>query len=289
MSWNNIKKWVQASTWRLSPKLSCGISYYHNRNKIPHFDNPRDLSEIVFSQMIKGEIINYAPYVDKVKVREYVSKWGLGSYLPKLYGVWKHGYEIDFDSLPDRFALKTNNFCGGHLFCIEKDKFDFEDARKHMEHELKEVTSELRESQYNSIEPLVFAEELIVDPNNIQPMDYKFQCCDGIVKGCLLCSGRGSNDGFKLSFYDTDWICHPEFLRGSEKSDSVFEEPDNYELMLSIAERIAKNFEQVRVDLYNINGKIYIGELTFTPEGGMMSYYTNEALMYLGHDARKKP
>lgn len=286
MSWNNIKKMVQTISWKISPRLSCTISYYHNRGRLPNFSKPMDLSEIVFSQMISGEVKNFAPYVDKVKVRNYISEWGLGEYLPKLYGVWKHGRDIDPTVLPDAFALKTNNFCGGHLFCTSKKDFNFEKAALHMDEELKEVSHELRESQYNSIEPLIFAEELIVDSRYIQPMDYKFHCCDGEVKGCLLCSDRGTQSGFKVSFYDTDWVSHPEFLRGGEKSDKDFEKPENYETMLLIANTISQHFKQVRVDLYNIFGRIYIGELTFTPEGGMMSYYTNTALEFLGHSEK---
>lgn len=287
--WNSIKKWGQSLTWKMSPRLSCSISYIHNRGRIPSFSNPKDLSEIVFSQMVSGKVREFTEYVDKVRVREYISEWGLKEYLPTLYGVWKKGSEIEPNDLPEKFALKTNNFCGGHLFCTNKEEFDFEYARKHMDHELEAVATELRESQYNNIEPLIFAEELIVDEKHLQPMDFKFHCCDGVVKGCLLCSGRGSEEGFKLSFYDVDWKCHPEFLRGPEKGKEEFEKPINYDVMLSIADTIAKHFEQVRVDLYNIDGRIYIGELTFTPEGGMMSYYTNEAIEFLGHDSRVKP
>lgn len=278
-----FKRLLQNTLWRVSPRLSCAISYIHNRHRLPNFSHPRDLSEIVFNMIITGENKRFVPYVDKIEVRKYIEEWGLGHYLPVLYGVWDKGDDINFDELPNKFALKSNNYCGGHLFCHDKATWDIEYARKHMDEEISKASSEIRESQYNMISPSIFAEELLEDPKHIQPIDYKFMCCDGKVKGCLVAIDRGTKKGVHLLFYDKNWVKRDDFLRGPEKSYGKVEKPSNLNEMISIAERIAKEFVAVRVDLYNINDKTYIGELTFTPEGGMMSYFTNKAVDYLGH------
>lgn len=278
-----LKNYIQKVTWSISPRLSCAISYIHNRCKWPDFRNPKDLSEIVFSQILSGEVCKYVSYVDKIAVRGHVEEWGLGEYLPKIYGIWDKAEDIPFEKLPNQFALKTNNFVGGHMFCYNKNSFDFDIARQHMNRELNKVSKNIREIQYNKIIPKIFAEELIVDNSHLQPIDYKFHCCDGKVNGCLIVLCRGEKTGKRLVFYNEDWKKQDAFLRGKEKYKGECPKPDNYEQMLSIAKFIANKFTQVRVDMYNVNGKIYIGELTFTPEGGMMSYYTNQALKYLGH------
>lgn len=283
MIWNKFKGFVQKTTWRISPKLSCAISYYHNRHRWPNFNNPKDLSEIVFNQMITGEIRLFVEYVDKIEVRKHIMEWGLGNYLPKLYGVWEHGDEINFEILPEKFALKTNNYNGGHVFCKDKSKLDLSAVRRHMDEGLHSVVREVRESQYSAITPKIFAEELLEEDGLLLPIDYKFHCCDGVVKGCLVVTGRDTETGIRLAFYDLNWVKKNNFVRGNEKYYGDIAKPSNYKEMLNIAEMIAKKFTQVRVDLYNINNKVYIGELTFTPEGGMMSYYTNECLEYLGH------
>lgn len=278
-----FKRFFQNTIWRMSPSLSCALSYIHNRHRIPNFKKPRDLSEIVFNMIITGENKRFVPYVDKIAVRQYIEGWGLGNYLPKLYGVWEKGDDIDFDKLPNKFALKSNNYCGGHLFCHDKSTWDVQYARKHMDEEIARASNEVRESQYNAIPPRIYAEELIEDPDNIQPIDYKFMCCDGQVKGCLVAIGRGTSSGVHLVFYNNNWEKYDDFLRGPEKSYEEIKKPENLSEMICIAERISKEFVAVRVDLYSIQGRIYLGELTFTPEGGMMSYFTNKAIDYLGH------
>lgn len=282
MSWIDVKDFVRKSSWKISPKMSCAISYIHNRHKLPNFKKPRDLSEIILRDIYTEESIKYAPYADKVEVRKFYEEWGLGSYLLKLYGVWDKASEIDFDVLPNKFALKTNNYNGGHLFCHDKSRFDFKMALRHMDEQLKKVHPNIREKQYCGIVPKIYAEELLEDPERTQPLDYKFHCCDGRVNGCFL--GVDRNDTYvKYTFYNIDWHKRDDFMKGSHRSDKEIPRPQHLEEMIQIAKTIAPKFEQVRVDLYDIGEKVYMGELTFTAEGGIMSFFTNKAVEYLGH------
>lgn len=281
MNSNKVKNLVLRYITNLSPQLSCALSYIHNRHRLPNFKHPKDLSEIVYSQILSREVLQFVPYVDKISVRSYIKTWGLEQYLPKIYGVWENVDDIDFSLLPDKYALKVNNGCGHHLFCRGKD-FDIEKAREYMRMELVRDWSKSREIQYKAIKPKVYAEELLEDPLRLNPIDYKFHCCDGEVRCCLIVDERGTDSGIKVSTWSPTWE-RLYYVRGKEASTKVYAKPQKLDEMLYIANFIAKKFVQVRVDLYEIGNRIYIGELTFTPEGGMMSYFTNRAVDALGH------
>lgn len=285
---NKLKAAVRWLAVNVSPTFYFTQLYVRYRHRWPNFKHPKDLSEIVMSEIISGKIKDYAQYVDKIKVRDYIESKGLGRYLPKVYGIWENANEIDFDSLPDKFALKTNHGCGEHLFCHGKAAFDAARARKHINNVLNQRYGGRQEVQYSLIRPLCYAEELLEQDGMEQPLDYKFMCCDGEVRFILLASERGTADtGVKFSAYGLDWK-KLDYIRGPEKSIHDFTHPTMEKLdeMISIAKTIAKDFGHVRVDLYCVNGKIYIGELTFTPEGGIMSYFTNEAVEAAGHKSR---
>lgn len=282
---NPLKKIVRSAVVNMSPTLYFTQLYVRYRHRWPNFKHPKDLSEIVMSEIISGKIDEFAPYVDKVKVREYIEAWGLGNYLPKLYGVWENAEDINFDTLPNKFALKTNHGCGGHMFCHDKSTFDTKSARKQMKELLQMRYGGRQEPHYRLIKPLVYAEELLEEPGVKQPFDYKFMCCDHEIKFILFTSERGATDvGVKLNAYSTDWK-KLNYMRGPEASMKDYPCPPQTEMqeMIKIAQMIAQKFEHVRVDLYDIKGKIYIGELTFTPEGGIMDYFNNEGVEAAGH------
>lgn len=286
---NPLKKIVRSVVVNMSPTLYFTQLYVRYRHRWPNFKHPKDLSEIVMSEIISGKIDEFAPYVDKIKVREYIEAWGLDNYLPKLYGVWENAEDISFDTLPDKFALKTNHGCGGHLFCHDKSIFDTDSARKHMKKLLQTRYGGRQESHYRLIKPLVYAEELLEEPGVKQPFDYKFMCCDHEIKFILFTSERGTTDvGVKLNAYSTNWK-KLDYMRGPEASTKDYPCPPQAEMqeMIKIAQTIAQKFEHVRVDLYDIKGKIYIGELTFTPEGGIMSYFNNQGIEAAGYKMRK--
>lgn len=275
-----LKKALARLTCKISKRLYINLSYLHNRGKFPNIKDPKDLSEIIYNEMLSGEINKYTPFVDKLKVREYIEEWGYSEILPKVYGTYDKFEDIDFSVLPNKFAIKTNHGCGGHVFCIDKSTFDIESARHTIEKTMNTVFG-TTETQYHSIKPKIYCEEYIEDKTGQLPTDYKFMCCDGVVKCVLIVSDR-NNDDYKLHTYSVDW--EPlDYIRGKHKGIDRIEKPTNFDRMLEISKAIAEKFPHVRVDLYDSGDRIYFGELTFTPQGGIMSYFTNEALAILGH------
>lgn len=263
----------------ISPKLYIRLSYLHNRGELPDLKNPKNISEIILSTIYSGKVNEYADYVDKIKVREYYKEWGYEEYLPKVYGIWKNQDEIDFLKLPEAFALKTNHGCGDHYICRDKGVLDVEKAKSKICKALK-TTFGISETQYHSIQPLVFCEEYIDDGSGELPSDYKFMCLDGKIK-CILVVTERSNDSYKLLTYDKNWnkldYLTPHYLYHKD-----FKKPKNLQTMIRIAAEIAKIFEFVRVDFYDTGERVLLGELTFTPQGGIMSYFTNSAIRIMG-------
>ncbi len=263
----------------ISPKLYIKLSYLHNRGKFPNLKNPKDVSEIILSTMYSGKVNEYSDYVDKIKVREIYKDWGYEQYLPKIYGIWNNTDEINFDLLPDSFALKTNHGCGSHYICKNKSELNIEEAKIIINQALNTKFG-LAETQYHSIKPLVYCEEYINDGTGNLPSDYKFLCTDGEIKCILIVTDR-IKTSYKLLTYNIKWE-KLDYVTPHYQTNYDFEKPKNLKLMTSIAKQISQKFEFVRVDFYDLGDKIFLGELTFTPQGGIMSYFTIEAIKEMG-------
>lgn len=262
-----------------SPKLLFQLSYFHNRGRFPNLKSPKNLSEIIGCQMVSGEINQYAPYADKVEMRKYITEWLGEGYLPVLYGVWNHFNEIDFKELPDQFVLKTNHGCNCNIICYDKNKLDLNWVERKIETSLRSVYGGVLETQYSFIKPKVFAEELLSSKNGVLPIDYKFHCLDGKIKGILVCAERGADGEALKQFYNAEW--QKVNIMKHHAAPFDFDKPSGFDDMKKVVNEIAKRFKQVRVDLYFVNNRVYVGELTFTPQGGILRNYTTEGLFYL--------
>jgi hypothetical protein len=266
-------------TTKISPILYIKLSYLHNRGKFPNLKNPKNISEIILSTMYSGKINDYSDYVDKIKVRDFYKRWGYEKYLPQIYGIWNSPDEIDFKQLPNAFALKTNHGCGYHYICRNKNELNIAEAKRIINEALNTKFG-LAETQYHSIKPMVYCEEYINDGTGDLPSDYKFMCLDGEIK-CILVVTERTENNYKLLTYNTKWE-KLDYVTSHYQTNYDFKKPKNLKLMTTIAQQIAQKFEFVRVDFYDLGDKIFLGELTFTPQGGIMSYFTSEALKDMG-------
>lgn len=274
-----LSKILARAATALSPKLYIKLSYLHNRGKLPNLKNPKDVSEIILSTMYSGKVNEYTDYVDKIKVREIYKNWGYEEYLPKIFGIWNTPDEINFKELPNAFALKTNHGCGHHYICRDKNELNETEAKRILNDALNTKFG-LAETQYHSIKPQVYCEEYIEDGTGVLPSDYKFLCTDGEIKAILVVTER-TETSYKLLTYDTTWE-KLNYVTPHYQTDYEFKKPKNLKLMAKIAKEIAQKFEFVRVDFYDLGDRILLGELTFTPQGGIMSYFTNDAIKKLG-------
>lgn len=207
---------------------------------------------------------------DKYAVREYVAEKIGTEYLIPLLGVWDNFEKIDFDKLPEQFVLKCNHDSGGLAICTNKKDFDINGARKKIERSLKSNFYWIgREYQYKNIIPKIICEQYITEDGNV-PEDYKIYCFNGIPDAILVCKGRFSKGSHKAQyyFYDHNWNFLPYNKGDNVNNDPKVEKPKNLDKMLEIARKLSEDFIFARIDLYNINGKIYFGEITLSPNSG---------------------
>lgn len=219
---------------------------------------------------------------DKYAVRDWVSeKIGEGFLIP-LLGVWDSFSEIDFDSLPNKFVLKTNHSSGWNLVVEDKNHINFEKAKKDFDKWINRDFAYSGDIQlhYKDIEPKIIAEEFIEDSNG-QLNDYRLLCFDGEVHFCWVgIDGKNRRYG---NVYDLEWNLQPWTFDGLPNTPYEIKQPDNFKEMIDIAKKLSKEFSHVRVDLYNIDGKIYFGEMTFTSGGGYRLIHPEQYNYMLGN------
>lgn len=265
----------------LSPKTNYSLRYLHHRGHLPDFNNPSDMSEILLSQMFADDQTlcrEYAQYVDKIGVREYVKKKGLENILLKHYGIWNTPEDIDFDALPSKFVLKSNNGCAHHVICYDKKNLNKKDAIETLHQAIDNGLNNV-EPHYNYITPKVYAEELIETPDGGWPTDYKFTCIGGEIVDVFVAVDRATT--VKYCTLDLEWNQLP-YIRDAYKPTKLPQKPKHIEKMIEVAKTLSQDFGFVRVDLYEYRDQPYISELTFFPWGGLMYGYTNDALKLYG-------
>lgn len=254
--------------------------------------NPKDLNEKILWAKLFSDTSRWTDLADKYKVREYVEGLGLGQYLVKLYAVWYSAADVDFDALPDTFIIKANNGDGkGTNKIIRKSELTEEkkvELLKMIDEWLhrKNIGALHAEPQYKGMKPCVIAEEVLpLEPGATSLTDYKIWCFNGKAYYVWVCNDRsGGGNSAHVMTYDLDWNPHPEFsvFNSDYLKGEIMPRPDNLDEMLSVAEKLSAGFPELRVDMYNVQGKIFFGELTFTSQGGFMDYYTPEFNKKLG-------
>ena len=216
---------------------------------------------------------------DKYAVREYVKEKGLESILvPLCYPVCSSPEEIDYDKLPGQFAMKATHGCAMNLICDDKGKISEKEIRELAGKWLNEdYPRACIEPHYLKIPHRVIFEEYLQNANDI--VDYKFHCFHGKPDFVLTCSNRVK--GLQIMAYTLEWEPIYE-LTGKEAGNTACEKPVDLERMLEISETLAADFDFVRVDLYDIKGKVYFGELTFSPATGVLPSFTEKFIKEKG-------
>ena len=214
--------------------------------------------------------------VDKYAVKELVRERVGNEYVVPCFGVWDRAEDIEWDKLPDKFVLKTNHDSGnnGVFICKDKSKIDKAKWTKRINTSLRRDTSiSCREWPYKFVKRCVFAEEYLEDATG-ELRDYKFFCFDGKVMYLYVATERQSGN-LKFNYFDADfqpldlWQAHP-------RSDKPIEKPTTFEQMKELAAKLSKGLPEVRVDLYEVNGKIYFGEFTFFSLEGTATFHPDK-------------
>lgn len=244
--------------------------FRRNLGYVPDFDHPQTLNEKLqwFKMYVRDPKITMC--ADKYAVRKYV-KGKIGEqYLVPLYGVYDSIQEINIDQLPEQFVLKPNHESGRVLICRNKKDINWTEAADTLDRWLHEnFYYEWGEWQYKDIPPKIICEKLLT--GNI--IDYKFFCFKG-EPILVQIIGNRKGDHFDLGNYDLNFKLID--TRGDRSFSENLRKPRHWDDMIQIAKILSSDFPFVRVDLYDLEGKVYFGELTFTPANGMSDYVSRE-------------
>lgn len=233
-----------------------------------NLDSPQTFNEKLQWLKLYNRKPEYTVMVDKYKVREYIAQMIGEEYLIPLLGVWDDPDEIDFDALPNQFVLKCNHNSGtGMCICKDKSKLNIEKVKKELRKGLKEdYYLKFREWPYKDVPRKIIAEKYMEDASG-ELRDYKFYCFNGVMKFVMINSDRNTDKPTRADYFDRDfnWL---DFTWGYSHAEVHPQKPEQFEKMVAIAERLSKGLPHIRVDLYDCNGKIYFGELTFFDGSG---------------------
>ena len=207
---------------------------------------------------------------DKYQVKQWVAEKIGNEYVVPLYGVWDEVEEIDFSKLPNQFVLKSCRGAGSKNILIVKDKnkLNIKHTRKLLQEWIivnKNFGMVTIKKHYWNIPSRIIAEKYIEYKENYL-VDYKFFCFNGIPKIIRVCTDRGSTD--KRYTLDLEWKPLPFSFDEYPEIQNIPTKPENFDKMVQLVKTLSKDFNFVRVDLYNLDGQIYFGEMTFSPQWG---------------------
>ena len=267
-------------------KLYLSLLYRLEMGKWIDWRNPKTFTEKLQWLKLHDFKPEYTKMVDKYAVKDYVASIIGDEYIIPTLGVWDRVEDIDWDSLPDQFVLKTTHGGGGVgvVICQDKSKFDRRAAEKKLSASMRTNAGKTyREKPYLKVPRRIIAEKYMAGSS--RPIagglvDYKFYCFNGVPELVMVADGRNSGDK-RFGYYDLDW--NPvKITWGAPRPEVEFEKPSTLDEMLRIASELSKDLVHARIDLYNIEDKVYFGEITFFDGSGLAPIEPEDYDSYLG-------
>ncbi len=256
------------SVMRCFQKNLLELRFYTWYKRRIQWKNPQSFYDKILWMSCNVDTSLWSWLADKYKVREYVSARCGEDLLTKFYGAFDASKDIDFDSLPNSFVVKTNNGCTSNVLVRDKSKEDWASVCKQLDKWLKfpygDMTGQLH---YSAIKPKIIVEELLKQEDNPTAtlIDYKFFCFNGKPLYCFVVTDREVNThNYNKMLYDMQWIAGPKMFVNREKQKEI-PKPVCFEQMKNVASTLSKDINFVRVDLYEVNGSVKFGEMTFMP------------------------
>ena len=253
------------------------LIYRANIGKRLNLDEPMWFGEKINWLKLYGHPERYARFSDKYAVRDYIAATIGEEYLVPLLGVWDNPGKIDFDILPERFVLKATHDSGSACICRDKTGFDQAAAIKKLRRALKcRYYMKGRERQYEHVVPRVLAEEYIDTGTDTLTFDYKVYCFNGMARFVHAMSTSVVSFQQKYTFFDCEWQRLPFWLDGYPVESRELPPPQNLTKMLCLAEKLTQGMPFMRVDFYEANNRLFIGEMTWLPSGGLIPFQPPE-------------
>lgn len=270
MSSNKLVKNIRYMLKFLPDRIYIQLNYFARFKKFANLETPKTYNEKI--NWLKLNVKNplYTKLVDKYEVKSYVGNIIGSQYIIPTLQVYDDVDSIDFDALPEQFVLKCTHDSEGLVICKDKTSLNIDKAKKKLRRALKQNFFYIgREYPYKNVKPRIIAEPYLEDNIYNELRDYKFFCFDGEPKFMLVISNR-MND-VKIDYFDLNFK-HLDTRQKYENADQKIEKPINFDKMIELSRTLSKKLGHVRVDFYEVNGKIYFGELTFYHFSGFMPF-----------------
>lgn len=209
---------------------------------------------------------------DKYLVKDYVRNKIGNDYLVQNYAVWDTLEEVNITNLPEKFILKATHDSGGAFICKNKANFPLDEIKKRLAHKMSiNYYYRQREWVYKDLKPRIIADQLLEDGSGRELRDYKFWCFNGEPK-VMYITNKGKV--IEENFYDMEYNIL-EINHGFPRTNPEYEKPKNFDKMRELAKKLSENLPFVRVDFFNIDGKVYFGEFTFYDWAGLQPFHDN--------------
>ena len=255
----------------LPDKMYLQLFYFATTRKFINFKNPKGFCEKIQWLKVNDRRPEYSQLVDKLAVRDHITEVLGEEYLFPLLGKWESFQDIDFDSLPEQFVIKCNHDSGSTKVIKNKSLLTDEEINEMKEFYSARLKQDFyyagREYPYKGIKPYIIAEQLMIDETAPEKSieDYKFFCFNGEPKVMFIATDRATD--CKFDFFDMNFN-HLDLVNIHPNADKPIPKPEKFDEMKELAAKLSQGMRHVRIDLYELNGKIYFGEYTFFHGGG---------------------
>jgi len=248
------------------------LRYLLKFKKRLNLQNPKTYNEKLQWMKLYDRNPIYTKLVDKQAVKKLVKDVPGLNVIPTL-AVWNNPDDIDLSNMPEQFVLKCTHDSGSVLIFKKKDAYSLDYVKEHFRKAIKrDQYLAGREWAYKNVRPRIIAEPFMIDSSGSGLRDYKFFCFDGVAKALFIATDRGKEGtDVKFDFFDMNFK-HLPFRHGHPNAEILPDKPENFDEMKRIAAQLSKGLRHVRVDLYNINGDIYFGEMTFYHHCGLVPF-----------------
>ena len=269
---------------KMSDQKFLDLCFDYYLGKKINWKNPQTYNEKLQWLKIYDRQDRYTKMVDKYEAKEYVKNIIGEEYIIPTIGIYYKFKNIDFEKLPQQFVMKCTHDSGGLVICKDKKKLNIKEAKRKINQCLKvNYFNCWKEWPYKNVKPRIIIEKYMTNDDSDGINDYKFFCFNGKVKLLFIATDRvNENEETKFDFYDENFN-HLPIKNGHPNALIPPSKPLNFEKMKELAEILSKDIPHLRVDIYEINGKIYFGELTFSHWAGMVTFEPEEYDLILGN------
>ncbi len=272
-----MKQFIKYASRILNDKVYLKIKFFIKMKKKLNLKNPQTFNEKLQWLKLYDRRNVFTKMVDKYDAKKYVADIIGKEYIIPTIDIYDCFEEIDFDKLPNQFVIKCTHDSCGLVIVRDKKKINIEDIKTKIEKSLKyNYYYSNREWPYKNVKPRIIIEKYMQDRDLKELRDYKFYCFNGHPKYLYVSEGLENHATAKIEFFDMNFKSAPFGRNDFKKFDKKPEKPKQFEKMQELAKILSSGVPFLRVDFYEINGKIYFGELTFSPCGGFMHFEPEE-------------